>query len=164
MFQVPLKCLENDFSQFWSRLKWISSKNGKHSDLSRCVKLGFEDFFKRYFSFSFDIFISMSRTTLISLLIHSLMFEECFKYLQSDFSQSWSRLKWKSPQRMGKTHIFRDAPKSVSLSEFTPGWSIRSKLLGGWGWPFWTNFGCAGFGVWLFWLGFVKWNLDRGVF
>ena len=61
----------------------ISSKNGKNSELSRCSKIGFEDFFKRYFYFSFDIFISTSRTTLMFLPTHSLMFGECLRYLQS---------------------------------------------------------------------------------
>ena len=61
----------------------ISSKNGKNSDLSRRSKIGFDDFFKRPFYVSFDIFISTSRTTLIFLPTHSLMFGECFRYLQS---------------------------------------------------------------------------------
>ena len=79
MFQVPSKCVENNFSQFWSRLKWKSPKKmKKNSDLSRCSKIGFDDFFKRLFYVSFDIC-----TTLIFLPTHSLMFGECFKYLQS---------------------------------------------------------------------------------
>ena len=40
-------------------------------------------FFKRYFYVSFDIFISTSRTTLISLPTHSLIFGECLRYFQS---------------------------------------------------------------------------------
>ena len=40
-------------------------------------------YFKLPFYVSFDIFISTSRTTLIFLPTHSLMFEECFRYLQS---------------------------------------------------------------------------------
>ena len=35
------------------------------------------------------------------------------KCVENDFSKFWSRLKWKSPPKMEKTQIFRDAPKSV---------------------------------------------------
>ena len=38
-------------------------------------------FFKRYFYVSFDILISMSRTVLIFLLTHPLMFGECSRNL-----------------------------------------------------------------------------------
>ena len=50
-----------------SGVSWSESllKKWKKSDLSRCFKIGLEDFFKRYFYVSFDIFISTSRTTLI---------------------------------------------------------------------------------------------------
>ena len=60
----------------------ISFKNGKNSDLSRRFKIRFGDFFKRHFYVSFDILISMSRMAVIFLLTESLMFEECFRYLQ----------------------------------------------------------------------------------
>ena len=61
----------------------ISSKNGENADFSKRTEIGFDDFFKRSFYVSFDIFISTSRTTLIFLPTHSLMFGECFRYLQS---------------------------------------------------------------------------------
>ena len=64
-------------------------KKWKNSDLSRCSKISFEDFFKRYFYVCFDIFISTSRTTLIFLPTHSLMFGECFWYLQSVLKMSF---------------------------------------------------------------------------
>ena len=73
-------------------------------------------YFKRPFYVFFDIFISTSRMTLNVLPIHSLMFEDCFRYLQSllkiIFYHSgvmWNEnffLKWK------KTHILKRLERS----------------------------------------------------
>ena len=109
-----LKIISHNSGVFWSEnllKKW------KKSDLSRSSKIGLEDFFKRYFYVSFDIFISTSRTTLIFFIDTFLdvrrVFQVPSKCVENDFSQFWSRLKWKSPQKMEKTQNFRDAPKSV---------------------------------------------------
>ena len=54
----------------------------KNADFSRRTEIGFDNFFKRFFYVSFDIFISTSRTTLIFLPTYSLMLGECYRYLQ----------------------------------------------------------------------------------
>ena len=58
--------VENDFSQFLSRLKWKSPQKTEESQIFRDdPKSVLTTFFKRLFYVSFDIFIFTSRTTLI---------------------------------------------------------------------------------------------------
>ena len=102
-----------------SGVVWNESflKNWQKSKSFEMLQNRFWRLFKRPFYVSFDIFISTSRTTLIFLPTHSLMFGECFRYLQSVLKMIFhnSGVVWNENllKKMEKTQIFRDAPKSV---------------------------------------------------
>ena len=115
----------------------ISSKNGKNSDLSRHSKIGFDDFFKHSFYVSFDILISTSRTTLIFWQTHSLMFEECFRYLQCVFKMIFMLLKRfeiKGNVKMSLKKSPNLILKCLERSEFFPFWRkfLFQKAPGAW--------------------------------
>ena len=94
----------------------LLKKTGENSDLSRCSKIRFDDFFKRAFDASFDIFVSTSRTILNFFTTHSLMFGKRFRYLQCALKVIFTILepfKIIISSEMEETLFFRDNPKSV---------------------------------------------------
>ena len=73
-------------------------------------KLRFLPYFHFYVSYHADLFTN-------AFLDVRRVFQISSMCIENDFSQFWSRLKWKSPEKNGKSHIFRDAPK-LALKRF----------------------------------------------